>query len=536
MGHTPIFRKLLLTLQAAREKNFENLNRPMPISYQKYKCSRRKFINGAAKVGAATLLASKLSSCGGGGSSGETTETKVAIIGAGIAGLNAAYHLKKAGLLAKVYDASDRVGGRILSLVWNSQFVVDFGGELINTDHKDMLDLAEELDVTLFNRIEDINKANLPKTIYYFENEKISEDVLAIELIEIVDQISADAELLDEDWDTHAPLFDKMSVEDYLTKHASKLSKPYLKKLFEEMIRTEYGAELSDSSALQLLFMLPTIDGLAVNLLGYSDETYSVMGGSSQITNALHTKIGNSVVLQSALKKIEKQGNKYVLSFKNRSTVLAEYVILAMPFTALKDVEIDAGLSKEFSDFIQQSTLGVNEKVFSPFKSRFWRKSEGFTEGIWCDKDYSQVWDATLRQNTATAGILNFYLGGKKVEPLNKTLNMTTIGVILVNALNTIVSGANDADAYKYFKSDWLNNEYIKGAYSNYKPGVLTKYGEFFWVESDNEEEKQEVRVDNLFFIGEHLSDEFYGFMNGGAQTGRLAAEALVAELLANNT
>jgi monoamine oxidase len=31
----------------------------------------------------------------------------------------------------------------------------------------------------------------------------------------------------------------------------------------------------------------------------------------------------------------------------------------------------------------------------------------------------------------------------------------------------------------------------------------------------------------NLVFAGEHLSDEFYGYMNGRAQTGRLAAEVI---------
>ncbi|MCX6924788.1 MAG: FAD-dependent oxidoreductase, partial [Verrucomicrobia bacterium] len=40
----------------------------------------------------------------------------VAIIGAGITGLTAAFYLKRRGLPVTVYEASDRVGGAIQSI------------------------------------------------------------------------------------------------------------------------------------------------------------------------------------------------------------------------------------------------------------------------------------------------------------------------------------------------------------------------------------------------------------------------------------
>jgi len=42
--------------------------------------------------------------------------TRIAIVGAGMAGLNAAYHLQRQGIPATVYEASDRVGGRMFTL------------------------------------------------------------------------------------------------------------------------------------------------------------------------------------------------------------------------------------------------------------------------------------------------------------------------------------------------------------------------------------------------------------------------------------
>ena len=35
--------------------------------------------------------------------------------------------------------------------------------------------------------------------------------------------------------------------------------------------------------------------------------------------------------------------------------------------------------------------------------------------------------------------------------------------------------------------------------------------------------------ADNVYFAGEHCSEMFQGFMNGGAETGRVAAENILA-------
>ena len=58
------------------------------------------------------------------------------------------------------------------------------------------------------------------------------------------------------------------------------------------------------------------------------------------------------------------------------------------------------------------------------------------------------------------------------------------------------------------------------------------EFGGLLWIESENAEERQEVHAGNLVFAGEHLSDAFYGFMNGAAETGRLAADFVVRRIM----
>src|SRR5260370_25595546 len=63
---------------------------------------------------------------------------QIAIVGAGIAGLNAALTLQDAGLSCNIYEASDRVGGRMHcdATTWADGMVSEWCGEFIDDDHE----------------------------------------------------------------------------------------------------------------------------------------------------------------------------------------------------------------------------------------------------------------------------------------------------------------------------------------------------------------------------------------------------------------
>src|SRR5262245_9354420 len=71
---------------------------------------------------------------------------RVAIVGAGIAGLNAALTLQDRGIASTVYEAADRVGGRMHSDrggYWAEGQVSEICGELIDSGHTAVLGLAQ---------------------------------------------------------------------------------------------------------------------------------------------------------------------------------------------------------------------------------------------------------------------------------------------------------------------------------------------------------------------------------------------------------
>ena len=165
MPRTPLHRGLLQALSRARRANLEAAGLPPPLVGAVRGWTRRRFVCTAGLAVPALAL--------GGGlprpaprrepPRAAEPEYRVAVVGAGLAGLNAAYRLMHAGIQVTLYEASPRVGGRVHTLTdaMGAGLVTELGGEFINSDHADMIGLARELGLKVYNR------AEAPATLAY---------------------------------------------------------------------------------------------------------------------------------------------------------------------------------------------------------------------------------------------------------------------------------------------------------------------------------------------------------------------------------
>ena len=526
MGRTAAFDSLIRSLQEARRRNLAAAGAPPPLTKEQARWTRRRFMRAAAAAGGAATVASvlpRLPSAIGRGL------PRVVVVGAGLAGLTAAYQLKKAGVEATVFEARRRLGGRILSVegAVGEGLITELGATLINSDHADMLSLVDEFDLELFNREKDARRFPYPGTAYYFDGRRLDEKEIAEALRPLAEQITADADRLDADFDAVAKELDQLSVKEYLDLYADRIGAPFVRTLLEHTMRTEYGVEPQDASALQLIFVLPTVAGDRVELLGTSDEKFMVQGGTGKIIEALGAALTGQIELHRVLRRIEPAAAGFRLIFAPDHEIEADYVVIAIPFTCLREVQIQVDLPVALRAFIQEVDLGDNEHVIAGFSERFWQTADGFVLGAWTDLGFAEVWDATQRQVDRTDAALTFFLGGDQVRRMELG-DLQVEGQKFVDHLEGFVPGAAHARSGRFVRSRWSRDPFARGAYTNFRPGQLTGFGEFLYIESDDPDERQDVHVGNLVFAGEHLSDAYSGYMNGAAETGRLAAQVVL--------
>ena len=125
--------------------------------------TRRQFLGAAGAVAVEAAFGAPRARAVG-------STAKVVVVGAGLAGLTAAYRLKQAGVDANVYEGSSRLGGRCWSLrgVFADEQVAEHGGELIDTGHIEIRQLCKELRLPLDNLLQ--GEQNGTEPLYYFDD------------------------------------------------------------------------------------------------------------------------------------------------------------------------------------------------------------------------------------------------------------------------------------------------------------------------------------------------------------------------------
>ena len=404
MPRGSVSRRLALALQEARRRNLAAAGEPPPVPRSAVGYTRRHLIRAAAALagGAAIPALAK-------------ADPRIVIVGGGVAGLNAAYQLKKRGLNATVYEARDRLGGRMYSLAGAVEpgLVDDIGGSLVNTDHPDMLALVKDFGLKLFDRKADYSPPGRRRS---------PTSLRAASCPSRAGRRAAPAgrrrdprysDLVDKDFDRYGVRFDRMTAAEYFDREAET---PLVRSLVEQTIRTEYGVEPGQSSALQFLFLLPTVRGKRVDILAYSDEEFVVEGGSGRVIDGLAAAL-HGPVTGAPLHRLAADGDGYRLQLGDRE-VSADYVVLALPFMTLRDVDVQAPLPPLLRQCISQLDLGRDEKLFAGFSRKPWHRPDGFAMDFWTDADFAEAWDDTQRQPDRGRGVLNFFPGGAQVDRL----------------------------------------------------------------------------------------------------------------------
>ncbi len=481
------------------------------------KAGRRRFLRTSALSGLALAGGRLLPPSTSG-------RSRIVIVGAGVAGLNAAYKLKKAGLRAEIYEASDRTGGRIFTRkdLLGPGLTTEFGGEFIDTPHKEMHALAKEFNLDLFD-VRSPSEASLTRVTYFFDGRHTTEAEVTKEFAPVAKRLRADLDSLGKvvDFENNggATALDRMSITEYFDKIGAS---GWLRKLLEVAYITENGLDCGEQSALNFLFMVsPDLSKGSFDVYGESDMRYKVKGGNQRIVNDLARRVEDQIHRGHRLEAMQSKGKGFTLTFENSNgravDVDADCVVMCIPFTILREVDTRIELPPVKKMAIKELGYGTNAKVFVGFKDRYWREL-GYAGFIVSDEAFQSAWDNSQLQD-GPAGGLTIFCGGKQGIEIGKGSAQEVAGR-LIPGLEKAFPGISERTNGNIARFNWPTYRWTKGSYACYKPGQ--------WTTIRGSEGRP---AGNLFFAGEHCNLEFQGFMNGGAQSGRDAAESLIARL-----
>ncbi len=447
---------------------------------------------------------------------------RIGIVGAGIAGLHAAHVLAKGGLRAQLYEAGARAGGRILTLrnLVAPGLYTEAGGEFLDTSHADMMSLAREFGLSVKDALGP-EYSGLIENAWHFGGRMRSEAEVAAAVRDFTSAIQLDMGALPEDISAGATgsvaELDRMSLEEYLDKRGVT---GWLRDLIIVAYVSEFGLDAGRQSCLNLLTLVSfDTAGGRFQVFGDSDERFRIEGGNQALTDAMAAKYERDLILNHRLEAVAEDGEGFKLSFQGPVGAVErsfDAVVLALPFTLLRAVEFRMALPEIKRTCIQQLGYGTNAKLFLGYSSRPWREA-GFSGNYFTDGVMQSGWEHSKIQ-PGPAGGLTVFQGGKAGLDLGKGGPMAQ-AESMTGPMESVFKGTKAARNGSVGAFHWPSYPLSLGSYACYEPGQWTGFA--------GEEGKP---VGNLFFAGEHCSKDFQGYMNGGAVTGRQAAEAILAK------
>jgi monoamine oxidase len=459
----------------------------------------------------------------------------VGIVGAGLAGLACADTLASKGIVASLYDAGTRPGGRCASLrgFFPGQ-VAERGGEFIDNLHKTMLGYAQRFGLA----IEDVTRPP-GEVVYFFGGLRWPESAVVDEFRDFVATMRVDLRRLSKEitaashTDADVAL-DRTTLLDYLEggNGTGIAAGPIAREAIVQAYIAEYGRAPDDQSCLNFLLFIHADRRSKFTPFGiFSDERFHVVDGNDRIVEGLARGLETQIQPEMHLVRLRATpAGRLELTFRRGSATLTrvhDVVVLAIPFTTLREVELDAnlGFPPAKLDAIRLLGYGDNAKMMVGFSGRPWA-AQGSNGTSYSDlPNHQTTWETNPGAATATRAVLTDYSGAARGAGLDPSAPEAEAERFLAD-LDLVYPGAaaaatRVAGSPVVHLEHWPSNPLTKGSYTCYLPGQFTSIAGL-----------EGLRVGQIHFAGEHVNSFFdwQGFMEGAALSGIDAASEILRD------
>lgn len=501
---------------------------------------------------------------------------RVGVIGGGLAGLSAAYELRKTGCDVTVYDAlTDRVGGRVYSYYFGEGLgdYGEFGPMRIPVSHETVWHYLKLFGLPTVPFIQ-VN----PFGFAYLRQTRVRNDA---DGSNVMKDIYPEYDLAPRErvtsWQTLLNIGLTSSLLQATTEERAqiiKVQQRYTGKALDWVNRMSISvmeaAGLTQGAIDLVTNFVPLLEGNQYNsFTDYIQEIYpasttylyTIPGGIAQLPGAFYQSffeenpypgmpsagVGsvtyNPGCLITGIFLGDGEG-RVTLRYQENGNINAEaydYIVCAIPFSTLRNVEIRPLFSDMKMRAVREVNYTASQKTLVYFRERFWEK-QGIVGGpsltdlpiasIWYTNDHAkQLTDAkqleenSRRQDTGEAGVIigAFNFGQDTTRLLNQPE-----AVVLSEIAREIAEVHNLPEHYIReniigFKAvNWNEEPTFRGALAFYAPRQKSLFSYAM---------TQPEYGGRVFFAGEHIS-AVHRWMQGALQTGMKAANDLAAAAL----
>lgn len=443
---------------------------------------------------------------------------KITVVGAGLAGLTSAYRLQKLGHTVEVYEARNRPGGRVYTAYFGDSYE-ELGGQSLDDggDAEYIIALIQELGLKInaeifHNTTQILFNDQLYPFSELFNNGPIPNNSILQLLRTQAENANSLGELIDPLLKDNEPLRRVLEIKlrgwEGSSTHA--LSPKYLDDSFWYLYCRTH--EMS-----KLLAQGETPKKLLK----------SVVNGNSSLVKALANHLQGHIHYNHPLRKITKDSNQKIwLHFDGDKSISTDYLILAMPCSTLRDVQIDEGIIPEDQLLaIQTLQYGTNAKIIFPIQ---WKNDElpliGCTETVatWFNPSRSlMMWFFggppgifNHRSKESLSNIIHTEISS--IQKLYPNIEFPTLDP-------TVVDDSNNQYEQPVGIS-WINEEFSKGSYCNYGVDQFDLFSEM--IDDHGETVRKVFRSidEKILLTGEHAARYFTGTMEGAVESGETTA------------
>ena len=470
------------------------------------------------------------------------TAPRIVIVGGGLAGVRCAHQLWTTKRVAStIYEWDDRMGGRVDTVrnAFADGEIVERCGEFISSEHHSMRKLAKRFGLTLGNT--DAYPRGTVDT-FWLNGGRYTEAMLDADWHEFgwsLFQRAVASAPWPTTYETRTPssiALDNMSAAEWIDGNVPGGLASDFGRLCYLDVESEYGGPPEEQSALNVIYLLADDDSVPGSniqprktpVLGGTDEKWHVEGGNDQVVTGMLAELpGGATRVNQQLVALRDNGNRtYTCTFEEdgvATDVVADHVVVTIPFNKLKEVDLrHANLSPLKMTAIDNLVLGNNAKIALQVAGNPWN-ADGYDGNMFAQNLTVSGWDNSVDQ-PAPNSIFFDYLGGTPGAALAARYGLVgSVGTApaaliadYLGALEPLFPGftrAWNSGPRLSLYSDPNSNPHLDGAYSQYRVG---QYTTFSGIEGTPE--------GNIHFAGEHTSQDFQGFMEGGVTTGERAA------------